>query len=269
IIINCKQMMRIATSLLTNGGNLSRKYATTVADYKITWVRPEKVSYLSSEKSGDQGLEIDVKSSDFAKIYKELPELKNASDIVKKIFTLQFLPRKETINIRRDKILELVQRHRLDQNSPEAIIAIMTNDIHQLQEYLTKYPKNTKMKVKLLETIAKRRKMLKYLRQWDYRRFEWILEKLNLVYKPLPELPYQVTRKDSLRRLTEKHCNEFVQEKLDIYKKELKKLQKDFYIEKAEKLAFIREEEIACGLQPSVSEEDIAYTKQKAKECQT
>ncbi|EGI62198.1 28S ribosomal protein S15, mitochondrial [Acromyrmex echinatior] len=114
-------MTRIATSLLTNGGNLSRKYTTTVTDYKITWVRPEKVSYLSFERSGDQGLEIDVKSSDFTKMYKELPELKNASDIVKKMFTLQFLPRKETINIRRDKILELVQRHKLDQNSPEAI----------------------------------------------------------------------------------------------------------------------------------------------------
>ncbi|KAG5310676.1 RT15 protein, partial [Acromyrmex insinuator] len=273
-------MTRIATSLLTNGGNLSRKYTTTVTDYKITWVRPEKVSYLSLERSGDQGLEIDVKSSDFAKMYKELPELKNASDIVKKMFTLQFLPRKETINIKRDKILELVQRHKLDQNSPEAIskltlscfyflVAIMTNDIHQLQEYLTEHPKNPKMKVKLLETIAKRRKMLKYLRQWDYRRFEWILEKLNLVYKPLPELPHHITRKDSLRRLTEKYCNELVQEKLDIYKKELKKLQKDFYIEKAEKLAFIREEEIACGLQPSVSEEDIADAKQKAREYQT
>ncbi|KYN14592.1 28S ribosomal protein S15, mitochondrial [Trachymyrmex cornetzi] len=208
------------------------------------------------------------------------PDLAPASDIVKKMFTLQFLPRKETINIRRDKILELVQRHRLDRNSPEATskltlscfyfsVAIMTNDIHQLQEYLTEYPKNTKMKVQLLETIAKRRKMLKYLRQWDYRRFEWILEKLNLVYKPVPELPHQITRKDSLRRLTQKHCNELVQEKLDIYKKELKKLQKDFYIEKAEKLAFIREEEIACGLQPSVREEDIAYTKQKAREYQT
>ncbi|XP_011059863.1 PREDICTED: 28S ribosomal protein S15, mitochondrial, partial [Acromyrmex echinatior] len=266
MIINCKQMTRIATSLLTNGGNLSRKYTTTVTDYKITWVRPEKVSYLSFERSGDQGLEIDVKSSDFTKMYKELPELKNASDIVKKMFTLQFLPRKETINIRRDKILELVQRHKLDQNSPEAIIAIMTNDIHQLQEYLTEHPKNPKMKVKLLETIAKRRKMLRYLRQWDYRRFEWILEKLNLVYKPLPELPHHITRKDSLRRLTEKYCNELVQEKLDIYKKELEKLQKDFYIEKAEKLAFIREEEIACGLQPSVSEEDIADAKQKARE---
>lgn len=60
-----------------------------------------------------------------------------------------------------------------------------------------------------------------------------------------------------------------MQEKLDAYKKELKELQKDFYIEKAEKLAFIREEELACGLQPSVSEEDIACAKQKARKYQT
>lgn len=66
-------------------------------------------------------------------------------------------------------------------------VAIMTSDIYQLREHLTENPKNTSMKVKFLETIAKRRKMLKCLRQRDYRRFEWILEKLNLVYKPIPE----------------------------------------------------------------------------------
>lgn len=60
-----------------------------------------------------------------------------------------------------------------------------------------------------------------------------------------------------------------MQEKLDIYKKELKDLQKDFYMEKVEKLAFIREEELACGLQPSVSEEEIASAKEKASKYQT
>jgi len=59
-----------------------------------------------------------------------------------------------------------------------------------------------------------------------------------------------------------------VQEKIDTYKRELKELQKNFYIEKAEKLAFIREEELACGLQPSVNEEDIACARQKAMEHQ-
>lgn len=81
-------------------------------------------------------------------------------------------------------------------------------------------------------------------------------------------LPHQITRKDSLRRLTEKHCDELVQEKLDTYKKELKELQKNFYIEKVKKLEFIREEELACGLQPSVSEEDIARAEQEARKYQ-
>jgi len=75
IINNYKQMTRIVANLLKNS-NLSRKYATTIADYNITWIRPEKVSNLSSEKSGDQGLKVDVKSSDFGKMYNELPELK-------------------------------------------------------------------------------------------------------------------------------------------------------------------------------------------------
>lgn len=72
-----------------------------------------------------------------------------------------------------------------------------------------------------------------------------------------------------MRRLTEKHCNKLVQDKLDAYKMELKELQKDFYKEKAEKLAFIREEELACGLQPSVSEQDVENARQKAKEYET
>lgn len=76
IINNYKQAAKIATTLLKNSGNLSRMYATTIADYKITWVRPEKISNLSSEKSGDQGLTIDVKPSDFGKMYNELSELK-------------------------------------------------------------------------------------------------------------------------------------------------------------------------------------------------
>lgn len=45
----------------------------------------------------------------------------SASDIVKKMFTLQFLPHKETTSVKRDKVLKLVKRHRLDRKSPEAL----------------------------------------------------------------------------------------------------------------------------------------------------
>lgn len=267
ILNNCKRTTKIAANLL-NSTNFSRKYATTVADYKITWTRPEKVSNLLPGKSGDKGIDTNVKPSDFCYMYDESPEMKDASDIVKRMFTLQFLPRKKTVNLRREKIFELVKGHKTDRNSWEARIASITNEIHQLQECIKENHRNSKVRVFLKEMIDKRRKYLAKLRKEDYRRFEWVLEKLNLVYMPFPEPPIQITRKESLTRLTEQHCNKIIQGKLDAYKAELKELQKDFYIEKAKKLRFIREEELACGLQPSVSEEDIMHIEQKVKESQ-
>lgn len=267
IINNCRQ---ITGNLLRNADNLSRRYyATTIADYKITWTRPEEVSRLSPERSGDQGLKINVNSMDLIQEYAESPEMKDANDLVRRIFTLQFQPRKKVTKIKINKYRELVKRHEFDRLSPEALIANYTCQIHDLQEFTKVYPRNTKARVSLKEAIEIRRKWLKHLRTWDYKRFEWVLETLNLVYKPDPHPPHQITRKESLTRLTEKYCDKLVQDKLNAYKKELKEAQVRFYIEKAEKLAFIRKEELACGLQPSVSEEDIAIAKEKAKKHQT
>lgn len=55
-----------------------------------------------------------------------------------------------------------------------------------------------------------------------------------------------------------------VQKKLNAYKKELESQMKDFYREKAEKLEFIRNEEIDCGVEPTITQEDIETAKQKA-----
>lgn len=66
-------------------------------------------------------------------------------------------------------------------------VAAFTSKIHRLQEQIKKYPHNSKMRVHLKIAIDQRRKQLKHLRTWDYRRFEWVLEKLNLIYKPQPE----------------------------------------------------------------------------------
>ena len=63
----------------------------------------------------------------------------------------------------------------------------MTAEIHRLQEHMQNHPRNMRSKVVLKEKIDKRKKYLKRLRTWDYKRFEWILEKLNLIYKPSPE----------------------------------------------------------------------------------
>lgn len=62
----------------------------------------------------------------------------------------------------------------------------MTAQIRGMQDYMEEFPRNKVVKVQLKEMIDKRKRFLRYLRRWDYRRFEWVLEKLDLVYKPYP-----------------------------------------------------------------------------------
>ncbi|CAK9805638.1 28S ribosomal protein S15, mitochondrial [Anthophora plagiata] len=75
-----------------------------------------------------------------------------------------------------------------------------------------------------------------------------------------------VSRKESLRRITQNYCDDIIQKKLKLYKAELKEQQKAFYLEKAEKLEFILKEEKECGITPTVTEEDIEAARKKAQE---
>ncbi|XP_046628140.1 28S ribosomal protein S15, mitochondrial [Neodiprion virginianus] len=252
----------VICSITKCDGYVARYYAFKSA-LKIKWVRPEKIPFYKPEKTGDLGLNLKVTSKDFAGRFGESKELQDADEVVKKLFTLEYLPEMETRKMKRNEAVALVRRHELDWGSMEAKLAKMTAIIQDMQKTMDKFPRNAILKVELNELIHKRKKFLGYLRQWDYKRFEWILEKLNLVYKPYPPKLLPVTRKDSLRKLTQKHCDEIVQKKLDAYKAELTLKQKQFFKEKSEKLAFIRQEELECELEPTITEEEIQEAKNK------
>lgn len=70
-----------------------------------------------------------------------------------------------------------------------------------------------------------------------------------------------------MRRLTRLHCQKLRREKTLAYRRELKAQQKDFFLEKAAKLEFIRNEEIACGKEPTVTENDIEEARNTAANC--
>ncbi|XP_043277785.1 28S ribosomal protein S15, mitochondrial [Venturia canescens] len=247
-----------------NGGILSRT-AAFKSNLKIKWVKPRKIASTMPEKSGDGGLELDVKPQDYVNRYEQSKELVDASDIVKRMFTLEFMPRRETRNKKRELILAMVQRHRADRGSMESRLAAMTAEILYLQDHLAVYSHDKQTKFFLKELIEKRKKFLGKLRRWDYKRFEWILEKLNLTYKPNPPLYFKVTRKRSMRMLTKRHCEKLKLNKLMEYGAELRRQQPDFFEEKAKKLEFIRQEEIACGREPTVTVELIAEAKRQAE----
>lgn len=132
-----------------------------------------------------------------------------------------------------------------------------------MQDYMEKFPKHNLLKAELKELIDKRKKYLRILRKWDYKRFEWLVEKLNIVYKPYPEEFHWITRKDGLRKLAKIQCDDIKQERLDEYRKELQSQQLGFLIKKIENLEFIRNEQVECKVPVTVTQEEIKEAKKQ------
>lgn len=145
-------------------------------------------------------------------------------------------------------------------------VAQMTVRIRNLQQIMEKYPKNGQMIDLLKRLIDKRKKYLKYLRRWDYRRFEWILEKLDLKYVAPPEEFHWITRRESLTKLTNIHCESLRNEKLQAYRKQLEKQQITFLANKLKNLEFIRNEQIECKFPITVTNEQIQDVDKQLKE---
>lgn len=145
-------------------------------------------------------------------------------------------------------------------------VAKKTAHIRYLQGLVEQRPRDRKIFVFLKELVDRRKKLLKYLRCWDYKRFEWLLEKLDLEYKPEPEQYIQATRRISLKRLTNIHCDEVREERLLAYRKKLESQQMAFLEEKLKNFEFIRNEQIECQVEVTVSKSQIDAVKSQCEE---
>lgn len=103
------------------------------------------------------------------------------------------------------------------------------------------------------------------MRRRDYKRFEWMLEKLDLVYKAYPSYYHWITRRESLTKLTNIHCENVRNERLVAYRKQLESQQVDFLQRKLENLEFIRKEQLELALPITVKEEEIKEVTEKLK----
>ncbi|CAH1981291.1 unnamed protein product [Acanthoscelides obtectus] len=247
-------------SLLSHHGpipnTLYRHYAFK-SDLKIKWVRPEKIPCYKPAKSGDLESFPGIDKKQPILDFRDSKELETADDNVKKLFSLEFAPQKYTHRVYFHEFVDKVKRHEYDIASIEVKIAKWTGVIRAFQECMERFPRNKRLKVSLKELIDKRKKHLKYLRRWDYKRFEWLLETINMVYKPPPNEFHWITRKDSLRKLTDQHCEKIRSERLNQYKQQLENEQPAFLEEKIRTLQFIREEQKECGAEVTVTEEEI------------
>lgn len=248
----------------------------------IKWVRPEKICCTRPEKSGDMVPSPPVDLSLAVTEYRDCKSLQEADETVKKLFSLESFPGKKTGHHLRNIMREEVQRHPLDVGSMEALsklycgffvneeiskkkisVADQTARIRRLQDIFAAHPRNRVLKVYLKELIDKRKCYLKYMRRWDYRRFEWLLEKLDIVYKAHPSEYVLVGRKYAIKKLTDTHCKEIREKKLADYQKQLESQQVEFLEKKIKNLEFIKKEQETLKLPQTVTEEQINQAREK------
>ena len=78
------------------------------------------------------------------------------------------------------KIIKKYKIHETDTGSAEVQIALLTEEIKRLLLHLKKHPKDFHSKRGLLKMVSKRRKLLKYLKKEDEKKYNSIVKKIGL-----------------------------------------------------------------------------------------
>jgi small subunit ribosomal protein S15 len=78
------------------------------------------------------------------------------------------------------QILNTNQRHKSDTGSPEVQIALLSTRIAMLTEHFKTHKKDHGSRKGLLTLVAKRRRLLTYLRNTDPERYKAVLQRLGI-----------------------------------------------------------------------------------------
>ena len=81
---------------------------------------------------------------------------------------------------KKTKIIKEHKVHDKDTGSSEVQIAIFTKQIEELTKHLKKHSKDNHSRLGLLKMVAKRKRLLDYLKGEDEKRYKKIIKKLGL-----------------------------------------------------------------------------------------
>ena len=80
----------------------------------------------------------------------------------------------------KEEIAKRFMRHENDTGSPEVQIALLTKRIKHLTEHVKRHPKDVHTRYGLLKLVEKRKKLMRYLKRTDYRRYVRVIKSLGL-----------------------------------------------------------------------------------------
>ncbi len=80
----------------------------------------------------------------------------------------------------KEEIAKTFMRHEKDTGSPEVQIALLTQRIKHLTEHVKRHRKDVHTRYGLLKLVEKRKKLMRYLKRTDYRRYVRVIKTLGL-----------------------------------------------------------------------------------------
>ena len=80
----------------------------------------------------------------------------------------------------KEEIIKKFNIHKSDTGSPEVQIALLTKEIQKLTKHFKDHPKDLHSRRGLVMMVAKRRKLLNYLKKEDQKRYNSLIKKLGL-----------------------------------------------------------------------------------------
>jgi small subunit ribosomal protein S15 len=87
----------------------------------------------------------------------------------------------------KQEIIKKFAREKGDTGSPEVQVALLSFQIEKLARHLKEHKKDVHSRRGLLSMIAKRRRLLNYLKKHDISRYNALVEKLDLGKKEIDE----------------------------------------------------------------------------------
>lgn len=92
-----------------------------------------------------------------------------------------FCPKVMALNHKqKERVTKEVKRHEKDTGSPEYQIALFTEKIKKLTAHLKKNAKDFHSRRGLLKMVAKRRKLMEYLKKTDEKAYKATIKKLGI-----------------------------------------------------------------------------------------
>jgi small subunit ribosomal protein S15 len=80
----------------------------------------------------------------------------------------------------KEQLIKKFQVHKDDTGSPEVQVAILTKEIEKVSEHLKQHTKDNHSRRGLLKMVGNRRRLLRFLKAEDEKRWDKLTDKLKL-----------------------------------------------------------------------------------------